>query len=388
MIDIGVIGGGVIGLACAWKLAARGLRVCVYERRCVGGGASGASLGVLAPPSPISQQPLQVLHRKSLASFPGFVEALENTGGVTIGYDRCGAIELLPSSSQYRHAMEEVGFTAQHGPAMPELPGLQHLAPPEISALEPAVIAPEYGGLWSPSTAKVEVAAMMAGLTAACRSSGVDITEGLGIQGIELTGEKVTGLLTAEGRRPCGAVLVAAGAWSSFLHPLLERYAGVKPVRGQARTIVVPQVPIRRIIKRARGYILPWDVDAVGVGSTTERHSGFDERTTDPGQVEIMGKAAAIVPSLAFAPARQMWAGLRPAPLDRRATMGLVPETDGLFVAAGHYKIGFGFAPACASLMEAMIVDRTVPPEAVPFLPRTFSGPKTGHRRRENGSAA
>ena len=47
--DAIVVGGGVIGLACAWRAAQRGLSVAVVERNRPGAGASGVAAGMLAP---------------------------------------------------------------------------------------------------------------------------------------------------------------------------------------------------------------------------------------------------------------------------------------------------------------------------------------------------
>ena len=48
-LDAIVVGGGVIGLACAWRLAQRGLDVVVLERDRPGAGASDVAAGMLAP---------------------------------------------------------------------------------------------------------------------------------------------------------------------------------------------------------------------------------------------------------------------------------------------------------------------------------------------------
>src|SRR5436190_974378 len=47
--DLAVVGGGVIGLAVAWRAALRGLRTVVLERARIGAGASGVAAGMLAP---------------------------------------------------------------------------------------------------------------------------------------------------------------------------------------------------------------------------------------------------------------------------------------------------------------------------------------------------
>ncbi|MGH2899103.1 MAG: FAD-dependent oxidoreductase, partial [Solirubrobacteraceae bacterium] len=49
--DVAVIGGGVIGLAIAWRAAERGMSVCLLERGELGAGASRVAAGMLAPVS-------------------------------------------------------------------------------------------------------------------------------------------------------------------------------------------------------------------------------------------------------------------------------------------------------------------------------------------------
>ena len=46
--EVAIIGAGVIGLAIAWRLAARGASVQVFDRGAAGGGASHAAAGMLA----------------------------------------------------------------------------------------------------------------------------------------------------------------------------------------------------------------------------------------------------------------------------------------------------------------------------------------------------
>jgi glycine oxidase len=47
--DVLIVGGGIIGCALAYYLAKEGVRATVLERGEIGGEASGASAGMLAP---------------------------------------------------------------------------------------------------------------------------------------------------------------------------------------------------------------------------------------------------------------------------------------------------------------------------------------------------
>jgi len=367
-VDIAVIGGGVIGLSCARQLAREGLRVRVYERGLCGGGATQASLGVLAPPSPLPQHPLQVMHRRSLAQFGAFAAALAAESGIDCRYRQCGSLEILPSESQYAMAHKESAFVASN-PGI-GLPALQLIPPDEVRALEPRVTATEFGALWCPSAANVSVAALIAALTGAVRHAGVEICEGWEVTGIETEAGKVTGVRAGREFTACGLVLAAAGVWTGGLMPVLQEYAPTRPVRGQALLLRTSPQPVAHIVKWQRGYIMPWESDCTAIGSTTERGSGFDSSVTAGGQHEILGKALTAAPCLAGATISKSWAGLRPAPLDRRPIMGALPGVEGLYAAAGHYKIGFGFAPICAELVAAAVLTGRMPDEGRPFLPR------------------
>jgi glycine oxidase len=72
------VGGGVIGLACAWRAQEAGLNVCVLERDRAGSGASRVAAGVLAPDDDFG--------RRSLELYPPFVEELE----ADVGFWPCG----------------------------------------------------------------------------------------------------------------------------------------------------------------------------------------------------------------------------------------------------------------------------------------------------------
>src|SRR5258706_10082882 len=85
--DAVIVGGGVIGLALAWRTQQRGLRVCVVERGERGGGATRAAAGVLAPDP--ETPGFTALARRSAELWPAFAEELGD-----VGYTRCGSLVL------------------------------------------------------------------------------------------------------------------------------------------------------------------------------------------------------------------------------------------------------------------------------------------------------
>jgi len=84
--DVAVAGGGVIGLACAWRAAQRGLRVCVLERDEPGGGSTFAAAGMLAPVAEagFGEQGLLALNLAAAEGWPSFAAELEEASGLGV----------------------------------------------------------------------------------------------------------------------------------------------------------------------------------------------------------------------------------------------------------------------------------------------------------------
>ena len=93
--DVVVVGAGVIGLACAWRCAQRGLEVLVLERApSPGAGASGVAAGMLAPVTEVEfgEEALLELNLASAALWPGFAAELSERSGLDTGYRASGAL--------------------------------------------------------------------------------------------------------------------------------------------------------------------------------------------------------------------------------------------------------------------------------------------------------
>src|SRR3954452_15798647 len=89
-LDAIFVGGGVIGLASAWRAASRGARVCVLEAERPAAGATGVAAGMLAPAGEASwgEDALLALNLESLRRWPQVAEELERIAEVEIGCAR------------------------------------------------------------------------------------------------------------------------------------------------------------------------------------------------------------------------------------------------------------------------------------------------------------
>jgi len=348
--DILIVGAGVIGLACAWRLAQAGLKVRLVDRGLPGQGATTASLGALWPPSPLRKSPAQEAHRSSLNMFPAFAAELCSLTGIDPLYVRSGRIEVFSDASHRSNAAKEVTASREASYAFPTWP-MDMLDPSELAAIEPQVRPTEWGAQLCRASAHVSIPELIQALLAACAKAGVTISPYTAVAGLVMQGERVVGVRLADGTSLTASVtVVATGAWTAQIDPILAAAAPVIPVRGQALRLSCPGQFIGRIIKHQKIYLVACADRSILVGSTTEPDAGFDVATTPEGIATLYGGACALVPALSSATVESSWAGLRPDGPKHRPVIAALRE--GLVVAAGHFKIGIGLAPLTAALVR------------------------------------
>jgi glycine oxidase len=331
--DAAIVGGGIIGLATAWRAQERGLRVCVLERDAAGAGATRAAAGVLAPDP--ETPGFTALARRSAELWPGFAAALGD-----VGYTRCGSLVL-----------------AFDGAALPvDLDG-EPLDAEACRALEPGIARDCTGGLLLAGDAQVDprrVAAALAERLGHALRTGADV--------VAVTPESVEladgSLVLAE------RVVLAAGAWASRR---LARRLPVRPVKGQTLRLRGP-APATRIIRSEHVYVVPRASGETVVGATVEE-AGYDETPTDEATQELLRQAVRAVPAVAELALVEAVASLRPGTPDDAPLIG---EWEGLLVAGGHFRNGILLAPVTAEAVVAYLMGDEPPPEARPFDPSRF----------------
>ena len=98
--DVLVVGGGVIGLAVAWRCAQRGMSVTVVERDALGGGASGVAAGMLGPVAEAgfgrAAGRLLELGLRSAALWPEFAAELAAASGTESALRDAGTSDRRP----------------------------------------------------------------------------------------------------------------------------------------------------------------------------------------------------------------------------------------------------------------------------------------------------
>jgi glycine oxidase len=361
-LDAVIVGGGTIGLACAWRAARRGLRVRVLERDEPGAGATHVAAGMLAPVGEANWGE-EALVRIALASARGwsaFAADLERDGGLESGYEPRGALHIALD----RDEAEELRRRFE---LMTSLDlGVEWLRPTACRALEPGLSPGVRAGVHLPGEAAVDPRLLVPALVAAVEGTGGEIiVEAEVVDGL-FEGERLAGVITADGREHrANRVVLATGAWSgasAWLPP--EARPPVRPVKGQLLVLrgSPEQAVSTRIITTERVYLVPRPDGRLVVGATVEER-GFDLQVTAGGIHEMLREGYRTVPDIAELELVETLAGLRPGTPDNAPLIG-PGAIDGLILATGHYRNGILLTPATAEAVAAMLAGEPMPPEA------------------------
>jgi glycine oxidase len=344
-MEVAVVGGGVIGLLSALRLAQRGHRVTVIERSEPGGEASWAAAGILGAQSEADGPgPMLDLCRRSLAMYPALAAELGD-----VGYARCGALHVAFTE-------HEAGELRRHH-RWQTAAGLRT----ELRSHPGALLA-----LWQPEDGVVDNRKLTRAIRSSLERSGGRIVRGRALRVVFAKGA-AAGVETDREVVPAERFVIAAGTWSAQVEGAGIAADAIVPVRGQMIAYDVPPPP--SVIFGAAGYAVPRGGRTL-IGATVE-HAGFDKSTTAGGLAFLRDVAARLVPELAGAHPVEHWAGLRPGSRDGLPLLGVTAP--GVVVATGHYRNGILLAPATAELVVELVEGRS--PALRHFAPERFGAP-------------
>ncbi len=368
--DVAIIGGGVIGLTIARALARRGVAsVTVLERGSLGGEASSAAAGMLAPQAEAdADDDFFQLACKSRDIYSEFAAALFEETGIDIELEVTGTLYVGFTSADAAEIEKRFEWQRKAGLAVEKVNVL------EARRIEPAIAENVRAVLSFPRDVQVENRRLVSALSESAKRYSVSIFTGVTAESILIERDKVVGLQTSRGFLSSGKVIVASGAWSSFFINSDKRLPEVhiEPVRGQMISFESSPRLTRHVIYSPRGYLVPRMNGRLLAGSTMES-VGFDKRVTASGMYSILSQTIEISPLVAGLPIADFWAGLRPRASDGLPVLGPCAEIEGLFYASGHYRNGILLAPITGELVADAVVGRRISPISAAFAPERFN---------------
>ncbi len=407
-----VVGGGVIGLSCAYQIARRGMQVTVIESGEPGGGCSSGNLGWIAPslseplPSPgltwkslrwmlYRDSPLYIdprfavrsvvwlwrfwrhcnardfhhgleavgdLHRHTLALYDAF-----RADGVRFELHRDGLLFVFLAAPQLERSL--AGFEAVRAPGRPAPLRLDRAG---LLALQPGLAERVIGGILIPDEAHARPETVCAGLVRRLGELGVDVLSRTEVLGVMQRGGRVFAVETSSGMLEGDSFVLAAGAGSGRL---ARRFGFSLPIEaGKGYTVTMTQPDCRPVrptyLYEMRVGISPFD-GALRLGGTMEL-SGFNSRI-NPGRVAAIRRAAGrYLPGSERGATGLEWTGMRPLTPDGLPVIGRAPGFDNLLVATGHAMHGVGLAPVTGLAIAELVGGTKSSFDLRPFDPARF----------------
>ncbi len=398
--DVLVVGGGVVGLFCAYHLRREGRGVAVVERGAIGGpqscstgntgfvGTHGAAPlaepAVLAgwprllnPDNPLHITPnpdpdllawlghfrrvcteeharaaYRVLLRMKKRSLDLLREVCADHGRLAPLLTERGMLLTFKTRDAFEQACRGVPAAVAGG-----VP-LRVLEPGELAELEPGAGFDVYGALLNEEGAFLRISDFMREFPAVLASMGVELREHTEVRGLHADGRRITRVTTTRGDLRPAETVIAAGAWSARHLRGLGVELELQPIKGYTITVKAPANAPRRpvLMAEARVGLTPFG-DRLRFGGTLDL-TGFDT-AIPPHRLDGIHRAvASYLPGLAAEgppEIEQIWSGLRPCTPDSLPYLGRAGSYDNLSIACGHGHIGLGLAPVTGRLIAQLL---------------------------------
>jgi glycine oxidase len=352
----------VIGMACAWRAAGRGLRTVVLDA-----GEPGAwqvAAGMLAPVSETEpgESAAVELGLRAARGFAGFCAELAEASGRDPGHRSTGTLLVARDRDEAEALERTLTFRRELGLEV------ERLRPSQARRAEPALAPTVRLALDVPGDHSVDPRRLVAALATAFERAGGTIrrarVEAVVDGGVRLdTGELVS----------AGQVLIATGTGPVQAPDRVP----VRPVKGQVLRLRDPRGNrphpplVERTIRGPEAYLVPRAEGSYVLGATMEERP--DTVPTAGGVYELLRDMSEVVPGVLELEIEEVLAGLRPATPDNLPAIG--PGTvDGLLWATGHFRNGVLLAPLTADLIAAAATGEPLPEWAAIADPRRFAG--------------
>lgn len=411
--DVVVVGGGVIGIACALELARRGAAVTVLEADRIGHACSYGNAGWLTPalavplPQPglvwkaskwllDPESPFYIQPRLDfglLTWLAGFLaatrrprfergtaalveicrwsvdawEALASNGAEPFGFQRLGLLAIYEHHDAFAAGRGNAELVARSGVPF------EVWSADDVREREPSVVGAQVGAYYFPEDAHCEPYPAVRALAGEAARAGARLVETAEVFDIELAGRQARRLRTTAGTFECDELVVATGAWSKRFGARLGLRLPVLGAKGYS--IVVPRGeghPTRSLMLAERKLAINPHAQALRLSGTLElvdEDLSITRRRVDA----IVRAARGMVRLPDPLPPHELWRGLRPCTPDGMPLIGRARGLDNVWLATGHQMTGLKTAPGTGRLLAELMSG-----EAPTFDPAPFRADRYG----------
>lgn len=410
--DVIIIGGGVIGLACAHYLIESGARVRVIDRGLVGEGASHGNCGLLyfsdviplCAPGAVSKElirtikgtsPLYVKPEPALDKYiwllkfamkcrPAHMAAAARAKYEILTY----SMELFKSlfaSSPLACDFEDIGILSvfkekknfeAHARTQAFLKdfGLEaeRIDKERLQQLEPALLDDLAGAWLNRADWHLRPELLMAAWHTHLAKKGVIFHEQCEVEDIITQNSRVDRVVTGQGEFQAEEVVLAAGAWTPLVTEKLGINLPVAPGKGYSITMARPGLcPSRPCMLYEKNMVVtPWK-SAYRLGGTME-FSGYSRSLNRQRMDKLISGARAYLKRPLGHPMIEEWTSLRPMTYDDMPVIDRVGQVKNLIVATGHGMLGLTLCTGTGKAVCDMVLGRQPRIDMAPYSINRF----------------
>jgi 4-methylaminobutanoate oxidase (formaldehyde-forming) len=364
-----IIGGGVIGCSVAWHLAETGWKdIVLLERKRLTSGTTWHAAGLIG-------QLRATATMTRLAKYSADLYArLERETGIATGMRRVGSITVALTGERHEELRRQASMARAFGVEVEEI------TPREIAARYPHLnVADVAGGVFLPGDGQGDPANIALAMARGAARKGVRVLENTRVRAIRRAGRRVTGVEwesgEAHGHIAAEHVVNCAGMWGREvgrmagvnvpLQACEHFYIVTEPVEGLGRLPVLRVPDECAYYKEDAGKLMlgafepvakPWGLD--GIPEDFE----FDQLPEDVEHfAPILEAAIRRMPLLERAGIHTFFNGPESFTPDDAYHLGLAPECDNYWVAAGFNSIGIQSAGGAGMALAAWMESREKP---------------------------
>lgn len=405
-----VVGGGVVGLMCAYYLRRLGAEVVVVERDRVGRGCSWGNLGWICPSISVPL-PAPGLGVRSLSSMldvdsPLYIRpsaAPKLARWLLLFRAHCNAADYRTGSAAFRalnastmHLFDELAgegveferaqagltFVSTDPSALDEereqiesfgIGAVEEWSAHRLYEREPALGDSFVGALHVETDGHVRSDTVCEGVRRALVSEGAHVHEGFGVVEVVQDRGRVVSVRGSQGSIDCDAVVVAAGAETGRLTLPLGYRLPLQAGKGYSLSILDPRVRLNSPLYLCdqKVGLTPYE-GMLRIGGTMEL-SGLN-RTLDRKRIDSIRRVVSkVIPDAFEGSSVEEWVGMRPLTPDGLPVIGRIPGSANGFVATGHQMLGVTLAPATGHALAHLILGGTPGADLAPFDPERYA---------------
>ena len=391
-----IIGGGAIGICCAFYLNQLGKNVTVVEKDNICAGASHGNAGLIVPShsiplaapgvitkglkwmfdteSPFYIKPrlnrqflswlwkfrgactdanvnraLPVMSKLNAASLDLFDE-LAAIAGVNFNLEKKGAVQIFKTRKEFDSGVKDARRLKEYGV---ESRVLEHN---ELEPYVPKTRIAGVGGIFFPQDAQLIPDRLVHQLARHVENNGVELLTSNEVLGFESSGRRVKTVKTTRGEIEAQEVIVAGGAWSGDLARQLNIKLSMEPAKGYSVTFKrpkeFPDIPL--MLAEAKVVLTPMD-DMLRIAGTLEL-TGFDMSINNRRLQAILKAVPAYFPDFTTKDLEliEIWRGLRPCSPDGLPYIGRPRRYDNVIIATGHGMKGISLAPVTGMIVSQL----------------------------------